>query len=183
IIVCMVPWRMLRSAEVAGSGSRRAHFYYWLAVVVGGLAVSLLLMLGRGGAPELGVEALGDAAAVPVTSTRQLVSWLVILVLILVVQGACWEMARRKIREVSDSAADTAMKLRQLENLEIFFDLPLYAGLAMTIFAFILIATLGAGVSRFLAYSSTFVGILFAVALRVGHLYPLRDKLIRQQEV
>jgi len=72
------------------------------------------------------------------------------------------------------------MKLQRLENLDIFFDLPLYCGLALTIFAFILITAFGAEVSRFLAYAATLVGIIVAVILRVFYLYPLREQLIRE---
>ncbi|MFA7160324.1 MAG: hypothetical protein WC299_13570, partial [Kiritimatiellia bacterium] len=80
-----------------------------------------------------------------------------------------------------DSLPDAARKLKRLENMEIFFDLPLYCGLALTILAFILISTFGAGVSRFLAYSSTFIGIILSVVLRVWYVYPLREKLIVQK--
>ena len=121
-------------------------------------------------------------AASSFVEKNQVLSLVVLFAVIMIVQGACLWMARRKLRDVeTDTFADASLKLRRLENLDIFFDLPLYCGLALTIFAFILISTFGAGVSRFLAYSSTFIGIIFAVILRVGHLYPLREKLINQK--
>lgn len=191
ILVCLLPWRMLRGAAPADGGAPQAanprfYLWYWLAVACIGAAVGALLMLGGDRMPpaETGLPGAGAAAAgaSPAYGPRQLVSWMVILIAILLLQGTCWEVARRKIRVVADDPqTDAATKLRQLENLDIFFDLPLYAGLALTILAFILISSLGAGVSRFLAYASTFVGILFAVALRLGHLYPLREKLITQR--
>ena len=53
---------------------------------------------------------------------------------------------------------------------------------AVTIFSFILITTYGVGVARFLAYSSTLVGIVLAVVLRLFYLYPLRESLITGKE-
>ncbi len=187
ILVCLLPWRILRGAAAAPGGAR-FYLWYWMAVAGIGAAVGALLMLhgtpapaDAGSAAVTGAAGIGGDAAIQAYGPRQMVSWLVILIAILLLQGTCWEVARRKIQAVEEDAqADAAGKLRQLDNLDIFFDLPLYAGLALTILAFILISALGAGVSRFLAYASTFVGILFAVALRLGHLYPLREKLIKQ---
>ena len=42
--------------------------------------------------------------------------------------------------------------------------------------------TYGVGVARFLAYSSTLVGIVLAVVLRLFYLYPLRESLITGKE-
>ena len=52
------------------------------------------------------------------------------------------------------------------------------ATLALTVIAFILI-TLNAGMSRHFAYTSTVVGILSAVSLRIRYLYPLKERLIQ----
>jgi hypothetical protein len=162
---------------------------YWSIIVLAAISVCLLLVLpaitpagamdDSGGAVPGGV---GSVAGTSFVEKNQALSLVILLAVIMIVQGACLWIARRKIREVeNDLAAEPALKLRRLENLDIFFDLPLYCGLALTIFAFILISTFGAGVSRFLAYSATFIGIIFAVMLRVGHLYPLREKLINQK--
>jgi uncharacterized membrane protein len=62
--------------------------------------------------------------------------------------------------------------------MDVFFDLPLFTGLALTVVAFILI-TLNAGMSRHFAYTSTVVGILSAVSLRIRYLYPLKERLIQ----
>lgn len=216
IFALLVPWQLFRdtfapATPLAGLGASQLFRAYWLAIVLAALAVGLLLMLpavtpplptptpgatseltaGAGGTAPVG----SGAAATPDKS--QTASLVLLLLAILIVQGGCYWIARRKIREVElgvadavmdksaakgepDSAAAAALKLRRLENLDIFFDLPLYCGLALTIFAFILITTFGAGVSRFLAYGSTFVGIVFSVIIRVVHLYPLREKLIHR---
>jgi hypothetical protein len=214
IFALLVPWPLFRdtfapATPLAGLGVGHLHRAYWLVIVLAAVAVCLLLVLPAvtpslspvtPGAPTemtsgTGVEARGDAAIAPEKS--QTASLILLLLAILVVQGGCYWIARRKIREVElgqpaagldaanadgapDSVAAASLKLRRLENLDIFFDLPLYCGLALTIFAFILISTFGAGVSRFLAYGSTFVGIVFAVIIRVVHLYPLREKLINR---
>ena len=215
LFALLVPWPLFRDTfapvtPLAGLGTRQLHHAYWLVVVLSAVAICLLLVLPAvtppmspgmpGVAPEMtsgaGGAALVDAAAVA-PEKSQTVSLVLLLLAILIVQGGCYWIARRKIREVElgqssavldlatadgdlDSAAAATLKLRRLENLDIFFDLPLYCGLALTIFAFILITTFGAGVSRFLAYGSTFVGIVFAVIIRVVHLYPLREKLIHR---
>jgi hypothetical protein len=103
----------------------------------------------------------------------------VLVPIIVIAQGICWLAARRRLKIIEDDfISSVQLKLKRLDNMEIFFDLPLYCGLAITIFAFILISTFGIGISRFLAYSSTFIGIVLTVILRIGYLYPLREKLM-----
>ncbi len=194
IFVLLLPRRLFREkflpvTPLAGVTEEKVGGLYWSIIVLAAISVCLLLILPavapagglteEAGAPGAGVA--GAAAAASFMEKNQAVSLLILLAVILIVQGACLWVARRKLRDVEQDAAEPALKLRRLENLDIFFDLPLYCGLALTIFAFILISTFGAGVSRFLAYASTFIGIVFAVILRVGHLYPLREKLINQK--
>lgn len=101
--------------------------------------------------------------------------------IIVAAQLGCYALAFSKIKHLSgDASSDVSMKLKRLENLDIFFDLPLYCGLAVTIFSFILISSFGAGIARFLAYSSTLVGIIVAVIIRVYLLYPFRERLIKE---
>jgi hypothetical protein len=213
LIALLIPWPLFRdtfapATPLAGLGTGQLFRAYWLAIVLGAVAICLLLMLpavtplpsgAPGATPEVTAGSGGAAtitsAAVTPPEQSQTASLVLLLLAILIVQGGCYWIARRKLREVelgtpptgvahkggaADDAAGAALKLRRLENLDIFFDLPLYCGLALTIFAFLLITTFGAGVSRFLAYGSTFVGIIFAVILRVAYLYPLREKLIHQ---
>ena len=90
-----------------------------------------------------------------------------------------WFYVRKKIRFVEDDESEApALRLKRLENLDIFFDLPLYTGLALTVIALILIA-LNAGMSRLFAYTSTVVGILSAVSLRIRYVFPLKERLIQ----
>ena len=69
------------------------------------------------------------------------------------------------------------MKLKQLDNAEIFFDIPLYVGLFGTVSAF-LVMTFSPQSSRLIAYSSTLIGIIFSLILRLTLQYPLRKRLI-----
>ena len=78
------------------------------------------------------------------------------------------------------AADDTAeMKLKELEGAELFFDIPLYVGLFGTVSAF-LVMTFSPQSSRLIAYSSTLIGIIFSLVLRLSLQYPLRRKLFRE---
>ena len=69
------------------------------------------------------------------------------------------------------------VQLRRLENAEIFFDVPLYVGLFGTISAFLVMA-FSPQSSRLIAYSSTLIGIVFSLVLRLTLQYPMRQSLI-----
>ena len=64
-----------------------------------------------------------------------------------------------------------------MDNAEIFFDIPLYVGLFGTVSAF-LVMTFSPQSSRLIAYSSTLIGIIFSLVLRLTLQYPLRKRLI-----
>ena len=194
IFVLLLPRQMFREkflpvTPLARVSEQQVGGIYWSIIVLAAISVCLLLVLPAitpaGAVDDSNTPVPGGAGAVgggSFVEKNQVLSLVILFSVIMIVQGACLWVARRKIRDVEgDAFADATLKLRRLENLDIFFDLPLYCGLALTIFAFILISTFGAGVSRFLAYSSTFIGIIFAVILRVGHLYPLREKLLNQK--
>ena len=75
------------------------------------------------------------------------------------------------------SSGETAKtQLSRLENAEIFFDVPLYVGLFGTISAFLVMA-FSPQSSRLIAYSSTLIGIVFSLVLRLSLQYPLRQSL------
>ena len=101
----------------------------------------------------------------------------------LAIHAVVWFFVRSKIRSVEDDeAAEPSMRLRRLDNLDVFLDLPLFTGLALTVVAFILI-TLDAGMSRHFAYTSTVVGILSSVSLRIRYLFPLKERLILRTQI
>ena len=78
------------------------------------------------------------------------------------------------IRHAADSAAS---KLKQLDNAGVFFDVPLYVGLFGTVSAF-LVMTFSPQSSRLIAYSSTLIGIVFSLLLKLTMEYPFRQKLL-----
>jgi hypothetical protein len=186
LILVVVPGRYLEKlvarpgvAIVAGP----AHVL--LTALVVGLVLSILIYLlsmamrpameqpagaaGAGG--TVGAMAAAGADSAFLSGTVVLLS--------LVVHAIVWFYVRGKIRQVEDDETTSPeLQLRRLENMDVFLDLPLFTGLALTVIAFILI-TLNAGMSRHFAYTSTVVGILSAVSLRIRYLYPLKERLIQ----
>jgi hypothetical protein len=151
-------------------------------VVLAGLAYLLSLAVHReiqppGVSPVAGETGTGAPASVE-RGDSALLSGTVVLVS-LAIHAVVWFFVRGKIRVVEDDEGETpTLRLKRLENLDVFLDLPLFTGLALTVIAFILI-TLDAGMSRHFAYTSTVVGILSAVSLRIRYLYPLKERLIQ----
>lgn len=91
-------------------------------------------------------------------------------------------VASAVIGRIRDEAhTSPKIKMKQLENAEIFLDVPLYIGLFGTVSSF-LVMTFSPNSSRLIAYSSTLIGIIFSLVLRLSLNYPLRNKLIREQE-
>lgn len=80
-----------------------------------------------------------------------------------------------RLRDNTEMPAD--LKLKQLDNSDIFLDVPLYIGLFGTVSSF-LVMTYSPTSSRLIAYSSTLIGIIFSLVLRLSLNYPLRQKLI-----
>ncbi len=83
-----------------------------------------------------------------------------------------------RIRDSKEFSAD--VKIKQLENADIFLDVPLYIGLFGTVSSF-LVMTYSPTSSRLIAYSSTMIGIIFSLILRLTLNYPLRRQLINQK--
>ncbi|HVM61230.1 MAG TPA: hypothetical protein VMV72_10220 [Verrucomicrobiae bacterium] len=187
LILVVVPGRYLEKL-IARPGSTLAAptpAHFLLTALAVGIVLSLLLYflsLAMRPAMELApnAAATGETAGGPATAAgadNALLSGTVVL-LSLVVHAVVWFFVRGKIRQVEDDESATAeLRLKRLENMDVFFDLPLFTGLALTVIAFILI-TLNAGMSRHFAYTSTVVGILSAVSLRIRYLYPLKERLI-----
>jgi hypothetical protein len=144
---------------------------YLLSLAVRPLAVepsTVAATAGESGTPVVGSERTDNAF---LSGTVVLIS--------LAIHVVVWFFVRGKIRQVEDDERATPLlRLKRLENLDVFLDLPLFTGLALTVFAFILI-TLDAGMSRHFAYTSTVVGILSAVSLRIWYQYPLKERLIQ----
>ena len=96
---------------------------------------------------------------------------------IVALQFLAFVLAATVIHSIRCGLATAKLQLKQLENADIFFDVPLYVGLFGTICGF-LVMVFSTQSSLIIAYSSTLIGIIMSLALRLGLLYPLRKKLL-----
>ena len=85
------------------------------------------------------------------------------------------------VNSIKNNAESVAVKIKQLDNAGIFFDVPLYVGLFGTVSAF-LVMTFSPQSSRLIAYSSTLIGIVFSLLLRLLMEYPFKQKLLRLED-
>ena len=100
-----------------------------------------------------------------------------ILMFILVLQATAFMMAAKVFSALKRSTEAVSIRLKKLENADLFLDLPLYFGLLGTVASFI-VMSFNPNISRLIAYSSTLVGIIFSVILRLIFQYPLKQSLI-----
>ena len=102
---------------------------------------------------------------------------LFILISILVLQAFAFVTAASVFVGLRHSTETIPVRMRKLDNADLFLDLPLYFGLLGTVASFI-VMSFNPNISRLIAYSSTLVGIIFSVILRLSLQYPLRQALI-----
>jgi hypothetical protein len=112
----------------------------------------------------------------PSSEAYQRLSMYIFMGIVIVQIGALY-LGGGIISSIKNSAASLSGKLKQLENAEIFLDLPLYVGLFGTVSSFIVMAV-SPQTSRLIAYSSTLIGIVFSIVLRLALVYPYRSKLL-----
>jgi hypothetical protein len=190
LILVVVPGRYLEKliARPGNTPAAPTPAHFLLTALAVGVVLSLLLyLLSLAMRPAMespsltaGAGETASTATAAMGADSALLSGTVVL-FSLVVHVVVWFFVRGKIRRVEDDeSAAAALRLKRLENLDIFLDLPLFMGLALTVIALILIA-LNAGMSRLFAYTSTVVGILSAVSLRIRYLYPLKERLIQMK--
>ena len=106
---------------------------------------------------------------------------LFILIFILILQAFAFVTAAGVFSGLKHSAEAVTVRLKKLENADLFLDLPLYFGLLGTVSSFI-VMSFNPNISRLIAYSSTLVGIIFSVILRLVFQYPLKQALITAAE-
>jgi len=187
LVLVVVPGRYLEKliARPGGPIAAPGGVHYLTSALLVGAVLSVLaylLSLAVRPAIEPSVSAAGESAVV-IAGQRSDSAFLsgTVVLMSLAIHAVVWFFVRGRIRQVEDDeAATAALRLKRLENLDIFLDLPLFTGLALTVIAFILI-TLDAGMSRHFAYTSTVVGILSAVSLRIRYVYPLKERLIQMK--
>ena len=127
------------------------------------------------GAGTVGPEA-EDILQQRVEFTGKVSMWIFIFITLL--QMVAMWVGYAVISSIKYSTDPVKLKLRNLENAEVFFDVPLYFGLFGTVSAF-LVMTFSPQSSRLIAYSSTLIGIIFSLVLRLTLQYPLRKELVR----
>ncbi len=125
------------------------------------------------GGSEAGAE---EALQERVEFTGKVSMWIFIFITLLQMV-ALW-IGYAVVSGIRYSQDPVKLKLRSLDNAEVFFDIPLYFGLFGTVSAF-LVMTFSPQSSRLIAYSSTLIGIIFSLILRLTLQYPLRKKLVR----
>ena len=102
---------------------------------------------------------------------------LFILIFILILQAFAFVTAASVFSGLKRSTEAVSIRLKKLDNADLFLDLPLYFGLLGTVASFI-VMSFNPNISRLIAYSSTLVGIIFSVILRLIFQYPLKQSLI-----
>ena len=100
-----------------------------------------------------------------------------ILTAILILQAFAFVTAGAVFVGLRHSTESIPVRMKKLDNADLFLDLPLYFGLLGTVASFI-VMSFNPNISRLIAYSSTLVGIIFSVILRLTLQYPLRQALI-----
>ena len=184
---------MNQTSKTPESGAGHSGLIYYVVIIV--LAVILVLSLsylyrsndffrslfdGSAAAPaQLAGEDDIREAAKTVENMNRTAAHLSfgILVLILLLQLFAFMIAAKVFAGLKRSTEAVSVRLKKLENADLFLDLPLYFGLLGTVASFI-VMSFNPNISRLIAYSSTLVGIIFSVILRLIFQYPLKQSLI-----
>ena len=124
----------------------------------------------------IGETETGETLADKAEFTAKVSLWIFIFITLL--QFAAVWVGYAVVSSIAGSSDSVKLKLRSLDNAEVFFDVPLYFGLFGTVSAF-LVMTFSPQSSRLIAYSSTLIGIIFSLFLRLILQYPLRRRLVR----
>ncbi|MBR4717583.1 MAG: hypothetical protein IKP09_05935 [Lentisphaeria bacterium] len=188
---------MNQTSKTPGSGAGRSALIYNIVIIA--LAILIVLILsflyrkndffrslfeGNVTAPtQMASENDIREAAKNVEQINRTAAHLsfVILTVILILQAVAFMLAAKVFAGLKRSTEAVSVRLKKLENADIFLDLPLYFGLLGTVSSFI-VMSFNPNISRLIAYSSTLVGIIFSVILRLVFQYPLKQALITADE-
>ena len=151
-----------------------AAFVYWMNHMFNTSAIMRDMFCGAGNPGVLGEVAPGSPNSLAMQNERFGRISMLIFSVITVMQFLAFGVAFVVIGGMKIGADSVKHKL---ENADIFFDVPLYVGLFGTVSAF-LVMTFSPQSSRLIAYSSTLIGIIFSLILRVVLLFPYRQKLL-----
>ncbi|WP_156955877.1 hypothetical protein [Solidesulfovibrio alcoholivorans] len=106
----------------------------------------------------------------------------IVLVANIILQGYSIHLAKSRLSKIFKEVSSPKVKLALINNMDIFFDLPMYIGLGMTIFAFILMSLLGSEAARLWAYLSTLIGIGCSAYMRMNYLQKAKESIIFSME-
>ena len=128
-------------------------------------------------------ETVGEVAQnspASIAARTQMAAWVSMLIfsVITALQLLAFGLGAVVVRGIKNNEDSNSSKIKQLDNAGIFFDVPLYVGLFGTVSAF-LVMTFSPQSSRLIAYSSTLIGIVFSLLLKLTMEYPFRQKLLR----
>ena len=154
-----------------------AAFVYWMNHMFNTSAIMRDMFCGAGNPGVLGEVAPGSPNSLAMQNERFGRISMLIFSVSTVMQFLAFGVAFVVIGGIKKGADSVKLKLKKLENADIFFDVPLYVGLFGTVSAF-LVMTFSPQSSRLIAYSSTLIGIIFSLILRVVLLFPYRQKLL-----
>lgn len=159
-----------------------AGFIYWMNDLFNNSPLVRDVFCGNSGAPEV-LGAVDPGSPDTLAKRGELTGRISMFIFagITVLQFLALAVAFSVLAGIRRGSENSKLKLRELENADIFFDIPLYVGLFGTVSAF-LVMTFSPQSSRLIAYSSTLIGIIFSLILRVTMLYPLRRRLLRGNE-
>src|SRR5688572_15305728 len=119
-------------------------------------------------------------SAKPISEVTPMIDQHTILAIVtfLVLQAAIYAVCLVKLAEIKKQPVPNVTKLKLLDNEDNLFDGGLYCGLFGTAASLIML-TLGViKPSLVSAYSSTLFGILFVAILKIGHVRPLKRRLL-----
>lgn len=167
------------------SGNPRWKSAVWGAVAVSALLVFAILIYNqhRGSAPQWSepfpsIQTGGPAMDISGYEPNMSLILMIVLVFNVFAYGLVYLKTTAKLRDIDQHPIPAADKLLLLETLEIYFDLPMYIGLALTIGAFLLITLMNAESARIFAYVSALCGIGVTTCMRVFILQKKKEALL-----
>lgn len=128
-------------------------------------------------------ETIGEVAQnspASIAAKTKMAAWISMLIfsVITALQFLAFGIGYVVVDGIKNNEESLNTKIKQLDNAGIFFDVPLYVGLFGTVSAF-LVMTFSPQSSRLIAYSSTLIGIVFSILLKLTMEYPFRQQLLR----
>ena len=166
---------------------KRASILILMAIMFGMVIATALVFFGQANHSKslpahkssVSLRAANDASAS--RNNAGAMGLFISVVLVLACAGgdvgfAFW--ARKEIKQICGARLTPQMKLDQIKNADILFDLPLYLGLSGTVIGFLLIAWGFPDGSRTVAYLSTVFGIIVSALMRLLMLRLTRKRLL-----